>query len=48
MWQTKEFKNYESMNNWVTANSHKYQIEEIFINNGYSVEYRKLKLIDIH
>jgi len=41
-YKTKTFADQISMENWVRANRDKYQIVEIFINNGYGVEYREL------
>lgn len=45
MWNTKIFKTKESMNQWLEKNSNKIQYTEIFINNGYGIEYRKLRVI---
>ncbi len=47
MWQVKKFKTLEDKENWVKKNQHRYQIDTIFINNGYAVDYRRLKIIDI-
>lgn len=46
-WQTKEFKTLEQMNKWVNKNKHKYVIEQVFVDNGYCVEYKSLIVIDI-
>ena len=46
MWNTKTFKTEKAQKNWITANCDKYQIEVIYINNGYAVEYRKLRIIN--
>lgn len=46
-WQTKEFKTREQMNKWVNKHKHKYLIEEIFIDNGFCVEYKSIKVIDL-
>lgn len=46
MWQTKEFKTEESMQKFIDNNRHKLQIEIIYINNGYAIEFRKLKRIE--
>lgn len=43
MWQVKTFKTQESMNKWIAKNKHKYQIDIIYVNNAYAVEYRPLK-----
>lgn len=45
MWEFKRFKTKDSMRKWVNTNKKKYQIEEVFVNNGYAVEYRKLRKI---
>lgn len=42
MWKTKNFKSYESQQNWIAANRHNYQITIIYVNNGYAVEYKPL------
>lgn len=41
-WKTKEFKTYIEMDNWINKNSHKYRIEQIFVNNKYAVQYKDL------
>lgn len=45
MWQTKTFKTKESMRKFLDKNSDKIQWNEIAINNGYGIEYRKLRII---
>ena len=45
MWTTKKFKNAEKLKEWTENNSHKYQIVEIAINNGWAVDYKKLQII---
>ena len=45
MWKNKTFKTREAYDKWVAANSHKYQIEQIFVNNGYGVTYKPLRRI---
>lgn len=42
MWQTITFETIDKANKWLDKNESKYQIEQIFINNGYGFEYRKL------
>ena len=44
MWITKEFKTRESMNRFILAHVGKIQWVEVFVNNGYAIEYRKLKI----
>jgi hypothetical protein len=45
MWTIKIFKTKKSLNKFIEKNQHKIQWEEIFVNNGYGVEYRKLRKI---
>lgn len=45
MWETKEFKTKESMMKFIDNNKHRLRIEIIYINNGYAVEFKKLKVI---
>jgi hypothetical protein len=45
MWQVKTFKTQESMNKFIRKNQSKMQYAEIFINNGYAIEYRKLRRV---
>ena len=45
MWKIKTFKSDELRNKWIADNRHKYQTEVIFINNGYAVEYKKLRKV---
>jgi hypothetical protein len=47
MWQTKYFKNLEAMNTWIEKNEHRYQITRLFVNNGYALEYKKMRIIDL-
>jgi hypothetical protein len=34
------------MNAWITANGDQVQWNEVFIDNGYAVEFRLLRVID--
>lgn len=45
MWQTKQFKTRAAMLKWIAANQHRVQYREVFINNAYGVEYRKLRFV---
>ena len=45
MWKTKCFKTQEERDRWIEKNGNRYQWEIIFINNGYAVEYRKLRKV---
>ena len=44
-WQIKTFKTKEKMENFINKNKNKMQYNEIFINNGYGIEYKKLLII---
>jgi len=46
MWQIKYFKTYEQAKKFmlrIRKNAYKYEL--IFINNGFAVEYKKLKIL---
>jgi hypothetical protein len=45
MWQVKTFRTREQLKQWQEKNKNKMQMQEIFINNGYGVEYRKKQII---
>ena len=45
MWQTKTFKTRTEMEAWLDKNSHRVQWQEIFVNNAYGAEFRKLRRI---
>jgi hypothetical protein len=45
MWQIKRFKTREKMRAWLDKNSHRIQWEEVFLDNGYAVEWRRLRII---
>ena len=42
MWQNKTFKTRELMQAFIDKNKNRIQYNEVFINNGYAIEYRKL------
>ena len=44
MWQVKHFKTFALQEAWIIKNKPRYQIERLFVNNGYAVEYRKLRI----
>ena len=46
MWETKIFKSADKMRAWIEKHGHKFQWYEIFINNGYAVECKPLRVID--
>jgi hypothetical protein len=41
-WKIKIFKTQEAMASWLQRNGRRVQWQEIFVNNAYAVEYRKL------
>lgn len=45
MWEIKHFKNYDAVLNFINKNEHKYQMDIIYINDGYAVEYKKLRVV---
>jgi hypothetical protein len=45
MWTTKHFKSQDAMDAWIEKNSHKYQITILYVNNGYALEYKKLRIV---
>jgi hypothetical protein len=42
MWQIKTFKTKEQMQDFILKNKGKIEHNEIFINNAYGLEYKKL------
>lgn len=42
MWKIRSFRNKENMEKFIEKNKDKIQWQEIFVNNGYAIEYRKL------
>ena len=45
MWQIKKFQTKEDMNTWIEKMYSQIQYQEIFVNNGYAVEWRSLRVI---
>jgi hypothetical protein len=47
MWQTKTWPlaSKPAYERWIARNRGRFQIEIIFVNNGYGVEYRRLRVI---
>ena len=45
MWQTKTFKTRKGMNEWLKQKNGLIQYEEVFINNGFAVEWRPLRFL---
>jgi len=46
MWNTREFETREQMQAFMYRNRNRHQMTEIFINNGYCVEFKPLKKIE--
>lgn len=44
-WQIKTFKTRAAMKNFIARNANKIQWQEIFVNNAYAIEYRKLRRV---
>lgn len=42
MWNLKTFKTFESMCNFIAKNKGRYIMSQVFIADGYAVEYKKL------
>ena len=45
MWQFKHFINRDTMLDWVNARAGRIQWDEVYVHNGYCIEYRKLRII---
>jgi hypothetical protein len=45
MWETKRFKTYAQQAEWIASNKWRYSITVLFVNNGFAVEYKKLRRI---
>lgn len=45
MWQTKTFKTKAVMNTYIAKHGHKIQWNEIFVNNAYGIEYKRIRVI---
>jgi hypothetical protein len=45
MWTIKRFKTSHAMANWIGANQHRFQIVPLYVNNGYAVEFKKLRRV---
>jgi len=43
MWQIKKFASLAAQKSWIEKNEGRYQIVVLFVNNGWAVEYRKLR-----
>lgn len=47
MWQVKVFKTHEAMTDFIDRNEGKIEYEIVFVNNGYAIEYRELRVINL-
>jgi len=45
MWEVKEFQTREQMNSFIEKCRNRIQWEEVFIDNGYAIEYRHLRTL---
>ncbi len=45
MWTIKVFKTREKMNKFIQKNEGRIQWVEVFVNNGYAIEYRPLRWV---
>lgn len=45
MWTIKVFKTFEEMDKWARANKSKYYMHQIFLNNGYGIEYKPMRVM---
>jgi hypothetical protein len=45
MWTVKTFKTLAAMRAWIDRNAYRVEFREVFINNGYAVDYRPLRRI---
>lgn len=48
MWTIKTFKTKDAMRKFVEKNQDRIEYQEIFINNLYGIEYRKLRIVYIY
>jgi hypothetical protein len=45
MWQIKYFRTLETQKKWIEKHERTHQITVLFVNNGWAVEYKKLRTI---
>ena len=43
MWNIKRFTEFSSMLDWMRANEYRYQMHEVFLNNCFAVEYKRIR-----
>jgi hypothetical protein len=45
MWTIKRFNDFKSQCDWIRANRYRYQITPLYVNDGYAVEYKRLRVL---
>ena len=45
MWKVKRFTEFSAMLDWIQYNERRYIINELFVNNGFAVEYKRKLVI---
>lgn len=45
MWMVKRFGSYEAAKSWMLRNKRRFQCELVFLDNGFGVEYRRLRRV---
>ena len=45
MWESKWFKDYETATRWIEEKRNKYQCVLVIVENGYEVEYKRLRKV---
>lgn len=45
MWQTKLFKTFDACQSFMRKHEHEYQMTLIYVQNGYGVEYKKIRCV---
>lgn len=45
MWKTKTFTTRHAMQEWIDKYDHIYDWHEIFVNNGFGVEFKKFRIV---
>lgn len=45
MWNIIKFKSASARDRWIAKHGESYQYVEVYINNGYALEVRKLRII---
>jgi hypothetical protein len=45
MWTVKTFKTKQAMETWIERHGNTYQYREVFVNNAYALDVRRLRII---